>query len=131
MKKFEISCSHRLFDYKETVEQNQKIFGKCNNEPSHGHNYIIEVYLRSKVLHNGMILNFNKVKEVFKTEIDEKYDHHMLNDVMVDIPTAENMAKEILYIMVKKIPEIYKIRIWETSSSYAEYENMESELIND
>jgi 6-pyruvoyltetrahydropterin/6-carboxytetrahydropterin synthase len=128
MKKFEISCSHRLHNPYITEEENIKIFGKCHNEPSHGHNYIIEVHLRSKTLNNGMVVNFTKVKEVFNKEVNDLFDHQFLNNVMEGLPAAENMAKEIFHLMVRKIPQVYKIGIWETSTSYAEYENMESEL---
>ena len=58
-KEFTISCSHRLHDPNLTDEENEKIFGKCNNAPSHGHNYLIILKLESKELgKDGMIMNF-------------------------------------------------------------------------
>jgi len=121
MKKFTISCSHRLHDKNLSDEENREIFGKCNNKPSHGHNYVIEVHLRSNILTNGMLMNFNVIKKHFNRDIDSLLDHNFLNNIMHNIPSAENMA-EFIYIKLKEsIKELYMIRVWETDTSYAEF----------
>lgn len=121
-KKFSISCSHRLIDVEISEEENKKIFGKCFNLPAHGHNYTIILYLKSKTLKHGMVLNFNEVKRIFMEEIDDKFDHHHLNDLMDTITTAENMCKLFYDILKKQLKQLYKVRIFETDTSYAEYE---------
>ena len=52
-KRVEISAAHRLtLDYE----------SKCTN--LHGHNWVIEVYLRSETLDkNGMVMDFMKIKK--------------------------------------------------------------------
>lgn len=127
-KRFTFDSSHRLWDDSLSEEDNNKIFGKCANSPSHGHTYIVEVTLRSELLKNGMIVNFNDVKEVFKKEIDLKYDHHFLNDLMPFLTTAENIAKHFYGIMKSNFPETYKIRVHETPNSWAEYVGEETDL---
>ena len=42
-RKIEFSASHRYNNPALSVEENQRIFGKCNNPHGHGHNYTLEV----------------------------------------------------------------------------------------
>lgn len=118
---FEISCSHKLGYCDWSKEQNEKVFGKCANEPSHGHNYRIELLILSDTLEDGMVMNFSKVKEIFKRLIEDKFDHRYLNDVMSDIPTAENMALLFFNILNSEISQLKSVRIYETSNCWAEY----------
>jgi 6-pyruvoyltetrahydropterin/6-carboxytetrahydropterin synthase len=124
-KEFNISCSHRLHDPKLSDEENEKLFGKCNNFPSHGHNYKIILKLKSEELGNdGMIVNFYKLKEVFKEYIDDVYDHKYLNDCPGFeklVPTAENMCKVFYNVLRPRIFTLYGIEIYETDGASAEY----------
>lgn len=74
----EVAASHQLtLDYK----------SPCRN--LHGHNYYITVYLQAKQLdHNGMVIDFTKIKEI----VHDTMDHKHLNDLFDFNPTAENMA---------------------------------------
>ena len=77
-KSFVISASHKLeLDYE----------SKCTNR--HGHSWTITVYFQSEELNkNGMIMDFAEIKH----KIQDKLDHHYLNDVLVLNTTAENIA---------------------------------------
>jgi len=124
-KEFIISCSHRLKDKDNTEKWNKKTFGKCNNYPSHGHNYKVILYLKNVKLIHGMIINFSKLKEIFKSEIDDIYDHQFLNNCPGfenKIPTAENMCKIFYDILKRKIDDLYAIEIYETDGASAIYE---------
>ncbi|XP_063167064.1 6-pyruvoyl tetrahydrobiopterin synthase isoform X2 [Candoia aspera] len=43
------SASHRLHSTLLSDEENQKLFGKCNNPNGHGHNYKVEVTVQGEV----------------------------------------------------------------------------------
>lgn len=121
-KEFNISCSHRLCINILSDKENRKTFGKCYNTPSHGHNYKIVITLARNSLYRGMIMNFNDIKEVFMNKIDKVYDHQYLNDLMDEIPTAENMAKLFYKIMKKELgKDIYSVEVWETPTCSAIY----------
>ena len=81
----------------------------------------MEVTLRGTQLIHGMVINFNQIKKVFNEEIHEIYDHHFLNDIMPGLTTAENMSKLFYDIMKNHFQETYKIRIYETPTSWVEY----------
>lgn len=105
IKRIEISAAHRLtLDYK----------SKCTN--LHGHNWIIDVYLKSETLNqNGMVMDFTLIKE----KIQNKFDHKVINDVVDFNPTAENLAK---YICDELAPFCYRVDVQESLDNTAVYE---------
>lgn len=101
---------------------------KCEND--HGHNAKVEVKIEGPINERtGMVIDF----AILKQEVEKcSFDHKNLNKVVTFFqdknPTAENM---VIYLMIKlkeywlneEGPKIYrsiKIRVWETSTSYAE-----------
>ena len=105
IKRIEISAAHRLtLDYE----------SKCTN--LHGHNWIIDVYLKSETLNqNGMVMDFTLIKE----KIQNKFDHKVINDVVDFNPTAENLAK---YICDELAPFCYRVDVQESLDNTAVYE---------
>lgn len=80
-KRLEISAAHRL---------ELGYTSKCTG--LHGHNWIIDVYLKSDTLNaDGMVMDFTHIKE----QITAKFDHKVINDIVDFNPTAENLAKYI------------------------------------
>jgi 6-pyruvoyltetrahydropterin/6-carboxytetrahydropterin synthase len=122
------SASHRLNNQKLSVEENKKIYGKCNNDYGHGHNYVLEVIVAGEVdPKTGYVIDIQLLKQIIKQNIIDKVDHHHLNyDVEFMkgiIPTTENFAVAIWNELVNKIPygKLYSIRLYETEKNYVEY----------
>ena len=87
---------------------------KCEN--LHGHNWIIEIYMKSKELNqDGMVMDFTHIKEKIKS----KLDHQNLNDVLNFNTTAENIAKWIADQLGEKC---YKVSVQESQDNIAIYE---------
>lgn len=101
----------------------------------HGHSYIVEVFCRCNSLNeDGMVVDFGNLKDTVKPIIDE-WDHALIisdrnsndfsNYKVVKVafnPTAEFMANYLYWKIKPAIPFIYKVRVHETSTGYAEYE---------
>lgn len=104
-KRLEVSASHFLkLDYE----------SKCEN--LHGHNWNIEIYLKSEELDkNGMVMDFT----IIKKRIMEKMDHKNLNEVFDFNTTAENIAKWIKDELGEKC---YKVMVEESRDNQAIYE---------
>lgn len=125
---FEMPIGHRL----------SKLEGsKCVK--FHGHNFKIEVTIRSKYLNdNDMVMDFSRLKELVLSIIDS-WDHGMflnmrdkknINEDLCTVhyttgdPTAEKLCEYLYYELNVKIPhpiEIYSVAMWETSESKAMY----------
>ena len=103
-KRIEISAAHRLIlDYE----------SKCTN--LHGHNWIIDVFLRSETLNkNGMIMDFTEIKR----KIQDKFDHKVINDEVDFNPTAENIAKYICDVLA---PYCDRVDVQESLDNVASY----------
>ena len=111
-KRFEISAAHYLsLDYE----------SKCTN--LHGHNWIVDVYLRSENLNqNGMVMDFTHIKK----KIQQKFDHKVINEVVDFNPTAENLAK---YICDELAPFCYRVDVQESEDNIASYYKTETKAV--
>jgi len=133
IKSFTFDAAHRLSFYD----------GPCSN--LHGHTYKLEIYLSGQLDSQGMILDFNKLKDIYQKTIKPFFDHKSILFVKDSInlkifkdspeekdwiswvnynPTVENMASDILVRLSKKMRKlsirIIKVRLWETPTSSAE-----------
>lgn len=63
----------------------------------HGHSYLCRITVASQSLDkNGMICDFKILKQIIKNRIEDRLDHHYLNDIFVEHnSTAEFMSKWI------------------------------------
>ncbi|MBU4252049.1 MAG: 6-carboxytetrahydropterin synthase QueD [Candidatus Omnitrophica bacterium] len=107
------SSAHNLRGYK----------GKC--EDLHGHNWRIEVIVRSEKLNNiGIVVDFKELKKKLNAVLEEM-DHKYLNKLAYFNkvnPTSENIAKYIYKKLVSKIPLLDSVTVWENATSCATYE---------
>jgi 6-pyruvoyltetrahydropterin/6-carboxytetrahydropterin synthase len=107
------SSAHNLREYE----------GNCEN--LHGHNWKIEVALKSESLDNiGMLVDFRVLKKEVKKIIKE-LDHTYLNEHIYFKnvnPTSENMAKYV-YDRLKYVfnDTVDSVTVWESENSAAEY----------
>jgi 6-pyruvoyltetrahydropterin/6-carboxytetrahydropterin synthase len=63
-RKAEFSASHYYHNPEFTPEENQRIFGKCNNPNGHGHNYTLEVTVKGNVdQRSGFVVDLKELKE--------------------------------------------------------------------
>ncbi|PKL82339.1 MAG: 6-pyruvoyl tetrahydrobiopterin synthase [Ignavibacteriae bacterium HGW-Ignavibacteriae-3] len=122
------SSSHRLYNPSLSEEENNKVFGKCNNPNGHGHNYTLEVVVEGEVdPRTGYVIDLKLLKNIIRENVIIKVDHKNLNldvDFLSDkIPTAENIAIGIWYQLVEKIPagNLYSVKLYETENNYVEY----------
>lgn len=126
--KMHFNAAHRLHNPQFSDEKNRKIFGPCNNQHGHGHNYTIEVCVKGPIDEStGYVIDLRKLKSIVEEEIIQYCDHKHLNyDVpwLKDvIPTAENLVTVFWERLEDKFFEskLYKIRLEETERNIAEY----------
>jgi 6-pyruvoyltetrahydropterin/6-carboxytetrahydropterin synthase len=125
-KRIEFSAAHRYHNESWDLARNRAVFGACNNEPGHGHNYLLEVTIAGEVdERTGMVVNLYDLKQVLK-QVLEEFDHKHLN---LDtpyfkrlIPTTENLARVLCRILAarREIGRLKKVRLFEDEDLCAE-----------
>jgi 6-pyruvoyltetrahydropterin/6-carboxytetrahydropterin synthase len=127
-KLYRFSASHRLHSPEFSEDENQRLYGKCNNPYGHGHNYVVEVTVTGPVdSQTGMIANLGELDPFVEREVVEAFDQKYLNEEVpefrISVPTTENVAREI-YRRLKNFPSarLERVRIQETSNNSFEYD---------
>jgi 6-pyruvoyltetrahydropterin/6-carboxytetrahydropterin synthase len=126
-RRYTLSASHRLHSDALSEEENRTTFGKCNNPHGHGHNYIVEVVVGGEVdPETGMVLNMATLDEVVQNRVVERFDHTNLNLdplFVIQVPTTENLCREIFGILNKSLPEIdlEYVRVEETENNFFQF----------
>jgi 6-pyruvoyltetrahydropterin/6-carboxytetrahydropterin synthase len=127
-RKAEFSASHYYHNPEFSSEENQRIFGKCNNPHGHGHNYTLEVTVKGNVdQRSGFVVDLKELKEIMNREVIDAMDHRFLNKEVPDfkdrIPTTENLAISIWGRLKSKLnlAELHRIRVYETPDLFVDY----------
>lgn len=123
------SASHKLHNPLLSEENNQSLFGKCND--LHGHNYYLEVTLCGEINPiSGYVVDLKLLKNIILDEIISKVDHKNLNEVDMFkglIPTTEIIASKFWDVLIKKInfpnAKLYSIKLFETDKNFVELRN--------
>jgi 6-pyruvoyltetrahydropterin/6-carboxytetrahydropterin synthase len=126
-RRYRFSASHRLHSSRLSEEENQRVYGKCNNPYGHGHNYVVEVSVSGTVdPATGMIANLADLDSFVEREVIEPFDHKSLNEDVAafreNVPTTENICKEI-YQRLNRFPKakLERVRVEETGNNTFEY----------
>ena len=127
-RKAHFNAAHRLHNKNWSDEKNQKIFGKCNYQNYHGHNYELIVSVTGEINpETGYVIDMGELKKIIKNEVEERLDHKNLNlDVphfSNTIPSAENICIYIYDIIKDNIDSQFKlsVRLYETPRNFVEY----------
>ncbi|MCK5538473.1 MAG: 6-carboxytetrahydropterin synthase [Bacteroidales bacterium] len=136
-KEFNFEMAHALWNYD----------GLCKN--IHGHSYKLFVTVIGEPISDianpklGMVIDFGDLKKIVKDEIIDKYDHTIVlnkeapvekliqfeqmferHDFIDYQPTCENIIIDYAKKIKKKLPKnitLHKLKLYETSTSYAEW----------
>jgi len=127
-RKAEFSASHYYHNPEFTPEENQRVFGKCNNPNGHGHNYTLEVTVRGQVdQRSGFVVDLKQLKDIMNREVIDAMDHRFLNKEVAEfrdaIPTTENLAISIWRRLQPKLKlaELHRVRVYETPDLFVDY----------
>jgi 6-pyruvoyltetrahydropterin/6-carboxytetrahydropterin synthase len=91
--------------------------GKCRN--LHGHSYRLDVSVAGPLDANGVVLDFDTLQDVVRTQVIDEWDHRDLNEVL-DNPTAELLAHLAWELLEDAGLPLAALRLWETSDSWVD-----------
>lgn len=131
---YEFAASHRLHSPQLTEAENRELFGKCNYEHGHGHNYVLEVTVEGPIdERSGRAIDPDALDAVVNREVVERYDHRHLNydipEFRGKIPSTELVVKVAYERLEPYIPapaRLVKVVIRETARNFFEYAGTES-----
>ena len=127
-RKAHFNAAHRLYNKEWSDKKNYSVFGKCSNPHYHGHNYELIVHVTGLVdPKTGYVIDMKILKDLIKSEVEEKMDHKNLNEEVPEfietIPTAENIA---IVIYNKLKPHLnskhsLEVTLYETPRNFVSY----------
>jgi 6-pyruvoyltetrahydropterin/6-carboxytetrahydropterin synthase len=130
-RKAHFNSAHRLYRKDWSMEQNDKVFGKCNNPNYHGHNYDLIVSVTGPIdPETGMVMDVKILSDLIKEHIENAFDHKNLNLDVPDFldlnPTAENIAVVIWNKLRIHIDEKFSLEVvlYETARNFVTYKGM-------
>lgn len=106
------SAAHHLLNYD----------GECENQ--HGHNWMVEVFVKGEDLDKSNILIDYKVLKKELNTVLSLLDHKDINnieDFKGESPSSEMIARFIYNKMKERIVQLSKVSVWETQTSCASY----------
>lgn len=122
------NAAHRLYRKDWSDEQNNLIFGKCNNPNFHGHNYELIVSVTGAIdQETGYVLDVKVLTDLIKEEVENPFDHKNLNlDVpeFKDLnPTAENIVVVIWNKLRNRLDLKFDLEVvlYETPRNFVTY----------
>lgn len=128
-RRMRFNAAHRVHNPALSDEENQRLFGKCNNPNWHGHNYVLEVSVTGPVdERTGYVMDLGRLRDLVQREIVEPVDHRNLNlevpFLSGVIPTAENIVIACWRVIAPHVhpARLRRLRLWETENNYVEYE---------
>lgn len=127
-RKEHFNAAHRLHNAGWSEDQNNEVFGKCNNPNFHGHNYdLIVKVVGEPDPDTGYVIDLKMLSNIISENVLIRFDHKNLNLDTEEFkelnPTAENIAMVIYDILRKKISETLhlQVRLYETERNFVEY----------
>ena len=127
-RKEHFNAAHRLHNCELSDEENEIVFGKCNNKNYHGHNY--DLIVKVTGIPNpktGYVIDMKILSDLINIEVLNRFDHKNLNldteEFKTLNPTAENIVIVIYNLLRAKIDITLdlKIRLYETERNFVEY----------
>jgi len=132
------SAAHRVHSAHLTAEDNNHLYGKCNNPHFHGHNYTVVVVVRGPVDPvTGMVMDLNDLKGWLHFVVDQ-LDHKNIN---LEVPefldgwlpaTTENIAvwiwQQLQQAMGPQGHLLHRLQLWETNRICVEYSGRHAKL---
>jgi 6-pyruvoyltetrahydropterin/6-carboxytetrahydropterin synthase len=115
-------AAHRLHARGLPDEQNEKLFGKCNNPNGHGHGYLTETTIGGEYdKKSGTLYDFIALQDAIRESIAPWQDRHLdleTEDFSETTSTGENIARALWPKIDNRLRQkLVRLRLWETANN--------------
>ena len=131
-RRYRFSASHLYQRPEWSPEENRARFGKCAQEPGHGHNYRLYLTLEGEIdPQTGFVADLGELDALVQARVIEPLDHRHLNSAVAEfgpgaaVPTSENLALWIRDRLAGDLPrgaQLARVRVEEDEDLAAEWE---------
>jgi 6-pyruvoyltetrahydropterin/6-carboxytetrahydropterin synthase len=130
--RFDFAAAHRLHSPSLSVEENRRVYGRCNNPNGHGHNYAIEPIVAID-LADPARPSLADLERLTHEVLITRFDHKHLNLDTPEfgehgvIPSVENIARVFFDLLAPRLAAVHpratlrSITVWETDRTCATY----------
>ena len=126
---YEFSASHRLHSPHLSDADNRDLFGKCNYDNGHGHNYEVEITVHGPLeARTGRVIDPDMLDSIVNSRVLDRYDHRHFNYDVPEfaglVPSAEVITRVIWEQLEAHIPlpaRLYRVLVRETPRNIFEY----------
>lgn len=100
-RRYRFSASHRLHSPALSEEENDRVYGKCNNPFGHGHDYVLDVSVTGPLDEiTGRVADLDTLDGLVREQVLQPFEHRNMNSEIAAfaagvVPTTENVAVEI------------------------------------
>jgi 6-pyruvoyltetrahydropterin/6-carboxytetrahydropterin synthase len=120
------SAAHRLHAPALSEEQNQALYGKCNNPNGHGHNYTLEVSVGGPIDGaTGMVIDLVELDLMVRSVLDTLDHKHIDREIPAfaeQTSTAENLVVFLWDELAQRLEgRLRHLKLWETNRNVFEY----------
>ena len=132
-RRYRFSASHRLHSETLPEDRNREVYGKCNNQHGHGHDYVLDVGVVGPLEEStGQVVNIAALDDLVRRYVLQDFEHRNLNVDVPDfqdiVPTSENLAFAIRDrlathwsdVFPQAQPRLETIRLQETKRNHFE-----------
>jgi 6-pyruvoyltetrahydropterin/6-carboxytetrahydropterin synthase len=115
-------AAHRLHVESFSAEQNNSLFGKCNNIAGHGHHYVAEATIGGEYdKRTGTLADFIKFQTAITNSLRDWNDRHLdleTTDFKESPSTGENIVKVLWSKLDPTVGHrLVRLRLWETKNN--------------
>lgn len=116
------SAAHRLHVPSFSDEQNQELFGKCDNPQGHGHLYLAEATIGGNYdERSGTLYDFVAFQSALRESIEPWKDRHLdleTEDFGKISSTGENIVRALWSKIDSRVnQQLVRLRLWETNNN--------------
>lgn len=138
---FDFAAAHRLHVDALSDEENRRIFGRCNNPTSHGHNYRVEPAVEASLRNGSPAMTLETLEQLTMRTLIDRFDHKNLSTDLPEFsppggvnPSVENIARVMYELLAPQIAShtngaarLKALTVWETDRTSCTFEAPTSE----
>jgi 6-pyruvoyltetrahydropterin/6-carboxytetrahydropterin synthase len=127
---YRFSAAHRLHSPQLSATENQSLYGRCNNENGHGHDYRFEVTVEGSIdRETGMVINLVDLDAAVQPLLDE-LDHTHIDRQHAYFASRPSTAEHIVGYLWQRLScavgeRLRWVKLWETPNNVFEFGTME------